>query len=532
MAQSVDLQSWHPRHFVLSANAETMEPRIAAAHDMVSNLARYEEFGIRRTYHGFYYISHYYPLRAMSEVDPQTVELRLGDLEEQAFETYIHFPYCEYLCTFCHFYKKPSGKVTSLLSKEDAALVRVEREMQMYRDLFGGPIKAHSLQIGGGTPSMISNGRLATLLENVRSYLVLDADAEIKIEVYPQDYEVKELREKFKILKDFGFTDLVVDLESGNKETLDYINRPRSSLEAYLDVVDVAINEGHNSIITALMAGLPKETFESLDRTIQTLKSIDELKVVNVFPVIMRETDPITAQFRRAPEDFHDSVTRDEMWVFARNELRASGWTEGPISYLHRSDVRPEQQSDKFECVNLLGFGTSGFGYLNGNDWAAQYFNFCNEADYVKRIDGEEFPIWRMGVYDNSERARRKVIFGLANVKEAEDLLAIEERFGVDIDEIYGQTFNALLELGLIETVSEKNGIRFTEDGLARLEEICYLLQSDYAKDACDTSPDESDPRYKELINQHYAVTMPREDRQAFEAFVASQPHDFMHRLR
>lgn len=532
MSIALDIEPRQPRHAIHPAFEDTLDQRAARAAHAVEGLARYEDYGIRRTFHGFYYISHYYPLRAMRDVDLKTIETRLRDLEEQTFETYIHFPYCEYLCTFCHFYKKPSGSVTTLLDKEDVALNRVEREMRMYRDLFGGPIQAHSLQLGGGTPSMISNKRLVALLETVRECMVLDDDAEIKIEIYPQDYEEGDLREKLQILKDFGFTDLVVDLESGNKETLDYINRPRSSLETYLRVLDVAVSAGHTSFITALMAGLPRETFESLDRTIQTLKSIEEVKVVNVFPVIMRETDPITTQLRRNPADFHDAATRDQMWIFARNELRDSGWTEGPISYLHRSDVRPEQQSDKFECVNLLGFGTSGFGYLNGNGWASQYFNFCNDVDYAKRVDAGEPPIWRMGIYDQAERARRKVIFGLANVKSAENLVAIEQRFGVDVDEIYGRTFNALLMLGLIEVVPIEHGIRFTEDGLARLEEICYLLQSDYAKDACDTQPDADDPRSKELINQHYAVTMPSEDRAAFEALVADQPREFMHRIR
>jgi oxygen-independent coproporphyrinogen-3 oxidase len=121
---------------------------------------------------------------------------------------------------------------------------------------------------------MISNKRLAKLLGNVRKHLNLRSDAEIKIEIYPQDYEEGEIREKLRILRDFGFTDLVIDLESGNKKTLDYINRPRSSLDAYLRLIDTAISEGHSFFITALMAGLPHETYESLDRTLQTIMDI------------------------------------------------------------------------------------------------------------------------------------------------------------------------------------------------------------------------------------------------------------------
>ncbi|MEW2622034.1 radical SAM protein [Streptomyces sp. NPDC048106] len=524
------LPSPRPAHPVVPARHADLDARIAGTDGLLDRLTSLEEHGIRRTFHGFYYISHYYPLRAMTPVTAAEVERTVSTLRGSSFETYIHFPYCEYLCTFCHFYKKPTGS-GSLLDREDAALRRVEAEMALYHRILGAPLDARSLQIGGGTPSLISNQRLVTLLGNVREHLSLRSDAEVKIEIYPQDYDERQLREKLRILRDFGFTDLVIDLESGNKQTLDYIVRPRSSLDAYLRLIDICIEEGHTSFITALMAGLPHETYESLDRTLQTLMAIDEVKVVNVFPVIMRETDAISAQFRREPEVFHDARERDRMWLFARNTLRERGYVEGPISYLHHPSVRPAQQSDKFECVNLLGFGASGFGYLNGDDWAAQYFNFCNEKDYQRRIDAGEPAIWRMGVYDQAERARRKVIFGLANVK-TEDLLEIEARFGVDLDEIYGKTFNALLDLDLIEVDRAGRGVRYTEAGLARLEELTYFLQSPFARDRCDELPAADDPHRKELINQHYAVTMPPEDRARFEAFVDSRPAAFMHRLR
>jgi oxygen-independent coproporphyrinogen-3 oxidase len=514
----------------LPAGAD-LPARVTQAEGAARSLLGLESHGIRRTFHGFYYISHYYPLRAMSDVTAGEARNAVANLAENSFETYIHFPYCEYLCTFCHFYKKPSGSTRTFGAKEDAALGLVEAEMKLYHDLLGAPLDARSLQIGGGTPSLISNKRLTRLLENVNRHLALRPDAEIKIELYPQPYDASELREKLSILRDFGFTDIVIDLESGNERTLKYINRPRSSMDAYLRLVDACIDAGHTSIITALMMGLPFETFESLDSTLQTLMAIPQVTVINTFPVIMRKTDPISSQFRREPANFHNAEVRDQMWLFARNTMRAEGYSEGPISYQHRPTIRPAQQSDKFECVNLLGFGCSAFGYLNGPDWAAQYYNYCNMEDYRNRIENGQLGIWRMGKYGQDERARRKVIFGLANVK-TESLFDLEARYGVSVDRLYGRMFNALLHLELIAIDVPGGGIRYTEAGLSRLEEITYFLSSDFVKNCCDELPDKREPHYRELINQHYAVTIPRDDRDRFEALVAQQPEEFMHRLR
>jgi oxygen-independent coproporphyrinogen III oxidase len=494
-----------------------------------ANLNQMNEYGLRRTYHGFYYISHYYPLRAMQLVEPQEAKQVIESLSDSKFETYIHFPFCEQMCTFCHFYKRPMGKDFDF--KEDEILTAIETEMEMYAEILGGRIPARSLQLGGGTPSLISNPRLVKLLSNVRKCFDLESTAEIKIEIFPKYYEEAELREKLRILKAFGFTDIVIDLESGSKKTLDFIARKSSSLDAYLKLVDICVQEGFDSIVTALIIGLPHETFDSLGSTLETLVGIPEVRVINTFPIIMRETDPISKQLKISPEVFNDATTRDAMWCFARDYLKDRGYTEGPISYLHHPSKRPEQQADKFECVNLLGFGISSFGYLNGSNWAGQYYNYCNHKDYLERIKNRQLPMWRLGKYGQDERARRKVIFGLANVK-TEDLIEIEIRFGVSIDEIYGKVFNAFLELGLISVDHDGRGICYTEKGLSRLEELSYFLSSTYVKDVCDQLPSEQDPYYPELINQHYFVTIPLEDRKKFESFIEAQPKEFMHKLK
>jgi oxygen-independent coproporphyrinogen-3 oxidase len=265
-----------------------------------------------------------------------------------------------------------------------------------------------------------------------------------------------------------------------------------------------------------------------MERTLECLCTIPEVQVINTFPLIIRKPDPIHRQLLRYPEDFPISLQRDALWIFARDYLRARGFTEGPISYLRRSGKRPRQQADKFECVNLLGFGTSAFGYWNGEDWATQHFNFCNREDYARRIMDGELPLWRVGLLNQEERARRKLIFGLANCK-TENLFALEERFGISVDEVFGKLLNALLELGLIE-IKPGEGVAYTEDGLCRLEEISYFLGSVYVKDAC-AKPVSRDRWHRELLSHHYYIRIPRLHRERFEQFVARQPNEFMEKV-
>jgi len=506
-----------------------MEQVSGQSEHLQSTLARANEVGLSRGLFDYYYISHYYPLKAMEPCTPKQFERMLGERATNAFETYIHFPYCEQLCTFCHFFK--GLNTGDYDTKETDALELVLREIGVYNGILGGKIPARSIQFGGGTPSLISNSKLASFLDKVHSRFELESDAEIKFEIYPKTYAPGELEEKLAILKDAGITDLVVDLESGNRQSLDLINRKNSSLEEYLEVVSTCVRFGFENIVTALIAGLPYETEASMVHTLDALTEIEQVRVINTFPLVVRDFDPIAKQIIRDAGSGVNTESREHLWLLARDHLRSKGLVEGPISYFHPEEKRPEQQADKFECVNLLGFGASSFGYINGKDWAAQYYNHCSFSDYEEAVVSDQVPVWRAGRMNQEERARRKLIFGLANVK-VENLIDLETIYDVDVDDVFGQTLNALLELELIRIDIVQEGITYTEAGLCRLEEITYFLGSNFVRNRTDEKVEVIDAKSKALRNHHYTVTMPAKNRHRFEKFVEKQPRAFMNKIR
>jgi len=498
---------------------------IEKALQQAASLRELNSIGLRRSVGSYYYIAHYPPLKAQREIGKSEAVNLLDDVNWRGgVETYIHFPFCEIICSFCHFMKELKGEDFS--SKEEKYLQALKREIMMHVDRVGR-IPARSLQIGGGTPSLMNNKRLDELLSFVHKNFDFASEAEIKIELLPKEYDPSELREKLQILKAHGVTDLVIDLESGNTKSLKTVGRAITSLPKYLDLVSECEKAGFDSIITALMAGLPHETFESLEKTVCTLADLPSIRTINVFPTIVRDPDPIARQYKQNPGWFPTVKERDGMWVMARNTLRDKGFTEGPISYLNRS-IRPSQQVDKFECVNLLGFGVSAFGYLNGDNWAAQVFNHCTFRDYYAAIETGQLPLWRSGIIDNSERARRKLIFGLANC-DSEDLKTLESRFDISVDELFGQTLNALLSKNLI-TITE-GGVQYTEKGLCRLEEISFFLGSETVNWHANQPVSHENPLRQELLRHHYYPAIPSGQQDQWRQWVEGFPKKFMWRL-
>ncbi|MEV0968329.1 radical SAM protein [Microtetraspora glauca] len=498
-----------------------IEDRVAAARRAVAKLESLDRYGIRRTLHGFHTVSDYYPLRATAPIDAGEAEEIVSAVGGSPFKMYLRLPFRESGCAFCRPHGSPTERGVGRIIKEGDALRLIENELAVYHDVLGGPLIALALRIGGGLPSR--NNLLAKLFNRVKNHLAVRPGAKVTIEIHPEDHEDHDIREKLGILKDFGVTDLVLDLHSGHPRTLEHIGRPPSSLDTYLRLVDTCLDEGHDSIVTTLAAGLPFETFESLDHTIRLIADIPQVSAVNIFPAVTRGADPGSRNLRHLPRDSHSAEVRDQMWLFARNTMRALGYVEGPFSSMRRSS-RSDRRSDEFEQVGSLGAGISASGYLDGPDWGARYHNACDPRDYAERIGRNRLAIWRLGRLDRTEQMRRTIISGLANL-EVGDLFEIEERYGVSIDALYGRVFNALLELGLIGVDTARRGIRLTEEGLCRLEEITYFLGSDLVKDACDEPPSPEDPH-------HRTVTVPRRDRRRFEAFVGEQDEAFLHRLR
>jgi len=453
----------------------------------------------------------------MDPVAPADAERLLRGVHERCFETYIHFPFCETSCTFCHFHKEVRASISE--STQRSLVQAVIAEIRLHAQVLG-KLRARSLYIGGGTPSIMSNQVLRELLATVHRYVTIENGAELKFEFYPRAYAPKEIADKLGILRDFGFTDIVIDLESGSDAALRSVGRGNSSIEHYRRLIEACGDHGFDSVVTGLIIGLPGETFSSLAATLDELIATPLVKVINTFPLITRPPDAIFSQMTRSPHLFQDALGRDALWVFARSRLREAGFIEGPISYHRRPGKHAQQQEDKFECVNLLGFGPSGFGYLNGQTWAAQYFNYCTNDDYYRRVRGGDLAMWRAGILDMPERARRKLIFGLANCKP-EPLSAIERRFGVSITDIVGRELNALSSLGLIHLDPEQQTVKYTDDGLCRLEEISYFLGSSFVKDRC-AAPVPTHERVQ-LMRHHYYIDVAPDDRRLFEAYTRSQ---------
>ncbi len=185
--------------------------------------------------------------------------------EAGALSIYVHLPYCENLCTFCACNKR----ITKNHSVENRYIEAVLKEWSMYRGLFPLAPVIREIHLGGGTPTFFSPANLQRLIEGLTNGANIPADHEFSVEVHPNYTREEHLA----ALRAVGFNRISLGVQDFDPEVQFIINRMQS-YEKTKEVVDWARKHQFNSINIDLVYGLPKQTVQSVEITVEKLKTL------------------------------------------------------------------------------------------------------------------------------------------------------------------------------------------------------------------------------------------------------------------
>jgi len=140
-------------------------------------------------------------------------------------------------------------------SCQDGVFVDYLRDMQKSLDFFKPlfkKIKLRSLYVGGGTPSLMGEAQIASLLDNVFSSYSFNKNAEKAFENSPGTCT----KEKIRIYRAFGINRISLGVQSLQPEVLERNNRRFSSFNEIRELVDFSKETGIGFVNVDLMAGI------------------------------------------------------------------------------------------------------------------------------------------------------------------------------------------------------------------------------------------------------------------------------------
>ncbi|MCR5537226.1 MAG: radical SAM family heme chaperone HemW [Succinivibrio sp.] len=243
---------------------------------------------------------------------------------------YIHYPWCVRKCPYCDFNSRPKGQA----DEERYVRALVEDYLQQ-RDYLNGRL-LRSVYLGGGTPSLLPTGQLATLLEAIMPDCA--DDCEISMEANPGTVSLEQLREYRRL----GINRLSLGVQSFSTQSLKALGRIYDGETAKLACRQVR-EAGFENFNLDLMHGTPQQT---------VAQGLDDLRTalgfapahLSWYELTIEEGTPFYVRCPRLPSE-------QELFELEQ-EGRACLLEAGFVHY----EVSAYAREDSFKCRHNLNY--------------------------------------------------------------------------------------------------------------------------------------------------------------------------------
>ncbi|HKJ83278.1 MAG TPA: oxygen-independent coproporphyrinogen III oxidase, partial [Mariprofundaceae bacterium] len=282
-----------------------------------------------------------------------------------------------------------------------------------------------------------------------------DDEGEYSIEIDPRECN----RDTVEVLRQVGFNRMSLGVQDFDPAVQKAVNRIQSKEET-LTVLEQARAQGFQSINIDLMYGLPHQSVDTFDRTLDTIIgfSPDRIALFNYahLPQMFMPQRRIDEGDLPTPEEKLNilKLSIDRLlqagYVFIGMDHFAKPDDELTVAQREGKLYRNFQGYSTQADAELLGLGITSIGYVDGTF-------FQNEKtldDYYAAIDAGRFPVFRGYRLSNEDHLRRHIIMRLMcdfalDFSDVERLFGLDfsERFAVELEELADMTRDGLLEL-------------------------------------------------------------------------------------
>lgn len=393
---------------------------------------------------------------------------------------YIHLPYCESLCTFCACHKR----ITKNHSVEESYIDALILEWDMYVSLLGFLPRLKEIHLGGGTPSFFSAKNLGRLIEHIQKNAIVDAEPAFSFEGHPNNTSEEHLQ----TLYDLGFRRVSFGVQDYDPVVQKAIHRIQP-FENVAYVTEAARKIGYTSISHDLVFGLPFQTINSIENTIQ--KTL-ELKPERIAFYSYAHVPWIKGTGQRGFDENDLPSGNEKRALYERGlELfQLGGYEEvGMDHFALPNDELFEAKQNKTLHRNFMGYTTQstkamiGLGASSISDvWGAFGQNIKDVEAYKNAIFSGELPIEKGHILSEKDLFIRKQILNI--MCNMETTWSLKEILNVDQEKLFSK-LQDFQDDGLL--TFDVNGLQVLETGRPFLRNICmafdqYLLEEGASK--------------------------------------------------
>ncbi|PUE32577.1 oxygen-independent coproporphyrinogen III oxidase [Limnohabitans sp. Jir61] len=404
-------------------------------------------------------------VEAFGEADYlQALEQRRDGLGAKAYplSLYVHIPFCESLCYYC-----ACNKIITKHHERGAEYLHyLAREVDLNIAHLGQGQVVSQLHLGGGSPTFLNDAELTQLMTMLRRNFQFTPGGEYSVEIDPRTVT----RERLAHLAELGFNRLSFGVQDFEPAVQKAVHRIQPA-EQVFDLVAAARELGFESINADLIYGLPMQTPETFERTLEQITQLRPDRIALYAYAHLPER--FKPQRRIHTQDLPPAASKLVMLSSAMRVLMAAGYVYVGMDHfalpndalavakrqgrLHRNFQGYSTQPD----CDLIALGVSSIGRV-GPTFSQ---NVKTLDEYYDLLNQGRLPVVRGMALSRDDLVRRTVIMALM-CQGSVLFESVELAHLVDFKQYFApemETLVAMQDQGLLSI--DDTGIHVTELG-------------------------------------------------------------------
>ena len=404
-----------------------------------------------------------------------TLNVFIQNYEHQEVSLYIHLPFCENLCTFCGCHKR----ITKKHQVEEPYIDTLLKEWSLYLETFQFTPTIKELHFGGGTPTFFQAKELIRLLIGIfQNESVAPSACELSFEAHPGSTSEEHLKE----LYNFGFRRVSFGIQDYDFEVQKAIHRVQS-FELVSNVHLLAQKIGYTSINHDLVYGLPKQTLEAFQNTIDLTLLLKPERIA-LYSYAHVPWIKGTGQRGYSEADLPQDSEKRALYELAYEKLLENGYIAiGMDHFALPNDSLTLAFNERKLHRNFMGYTTKSTNWMIGlgmssisDCWIGFAQNDKSVEGYQEQVNKGIIPVFRGHILTEKELIIRKHILDLMCHFETQftELADFKE-----INQAIKERLQPMLADDLVEIVGET--VRILPKGLPYVRNACMAFDQDLA---------------------------------------------------
>ena len=340
---------------------------------------------------------------------------------------YIHIPFCRSRCIYCSFYS------TTGLDLRQHYVDAVCREISIRGT------EVCTIYLGGGTPSQLTIPQLRQIFEALYIYNKVRKDAEVTIEVNPDD-----ITEEFAMaLSSLPVNRISMGIQTFDDQRLRFLRRRHTSEQA-INAVKTLRHAGFQNISIDLMYGFLDETLEEWKSDLSQALVLSA-EHISTYCLTIEEDTPLYQQLQQGHIVEPDEGLERQMYEELMDQLQAAGYEHYEISNFAKKGYRSRHNSSYWTGIPYIGIGAAAHSF----DGESRSWNVADIHQYIKGMEHGE-RIYEEETLDDDTRYNDTIT------------VALRTKEGINLSLLTKKYHDYLI----------KNARRYIDDGLLELNHV------------------------------------------------------------